>query len=191
MPDDKPEKQKSETRQKNKEMPEFDLKKLKIPQPPVTGSSWNLKSMKKPTYAFSLLLGLGGTAIALALLLVISDAIDNTEKEIAANLDGAYALFSDMESTAVSFESEIGALNSTLDGFNSSLSALAGGMKSTGLSIKDFGSSLSQIGVPGFSLGQQGAQLSLAGEELIEGADGLAEAAELGGHKNADRKSVV
>jgi uncharacterized protein YoxC len=143
----------------------------------------DLKKLKKPTYAVSAILSLGGMIIALVLAFVINDALDKTQVSIDSNLNSLDSLLNDFESSASSVQAEVLALNETFDHLNQSMSSIAIGINGTGNAVKSFGQTLSGLSLLGASFEGYSSNLSSAGDSLVQGADDLAKVGELTGQR--------
>ncbi len=129
-----------------------------------------LKSLKKPIFGLSILIGIIGIFVTMVIALVANGVIEEGEKVVVLQLDAALGTIDSVEDTFSSISDASEGINTTVSDTKAAMTALKEGIGTTGTSLKSFGGVLKTISLGVVGLSSYGTQISDAGDELTEAA---------------------
>lgn len=129
-----------------------------------------LKSLKKPIFGLSILIGIIGIFVTLVIAFVANGVIEEGEKVVVLQLNAALGTIDSIENTFASISDASEGINTTVSDTKAAMASLKEGIGTTGSSLKSFGGVLKTISLGVVGLSSYGTQISDAGDALTEAA---------------------
>jgi|GEM_PF-6992501 hypothetical protein len=130
-----------------------------------------LKSLKKPIYGISLLLGLIGIFLTIIIAIVANGILEEGERTIVLQMNAAIGTIDSVESTVASVSEASGNINTTVSDTKAAIGSMKTGIGLTGTSLTSFGSAMKTISFGVVGLSSYGDQVTEAGAALTDAAE--------------------